>query len=342
MDNETQQQNEKQPLTAPILPQSVAQPAVNATVATTSPGVIVLQWLTYAFWGWTILSLASLITSVISLYIDKLGGTVSTGQSSSNFTPYAIAAVLVLFPISLICDYFYSKSEPQKKTGAAMLVMVVHAVIFALFGIASVIVAVFSVVQLLTNSSSTQSTGTSVALYSSIIIAIVYAITFLRTLNPHAIPFAKRLFIVVISIIIGIFVILGITGPVSEARSSRGDVLLTNSLMDVSNQIAAYTEAHNDLPASLGILNLSKDAAQVVSKKLIEYKPNTQAVKTTDNATTRYYQLCVTYDKASSSSSYYSTSYDSNSYSQDTINTISHNAGPMCYKISHASYDWEK
>ena len=49
-----------------------------------------------------------------------------------SFDPYAVAAVLVLLPVSFITDFFYSKREPGKKTGAATIVMVIHAVLYAL------------------------------------------------------------------------------------------------------------------------------------------------------------------------------------------------------------------
>jgi hypothetical protein len=57
-------------------------------------------------------------------------------SSDGKFMPFAIAAVLVLLPISIACDYFYSKQEPVKKTGAASIVMILHAVLFALLVLA--------------------------------------------------------------------------------------------------------------------------------------------------------------------------------------------------------------
>ncbi|MGH7250207.1 MAG: hypothetical protein ACREGC_04480, partial [Minisyncoccia bacterium] len=107
-----------------------------------TPNVIVMQWLTYAFWGWTALSLSILTGIVLANFINK--------ADMGSFTPYAIAAVLVLLPISFVCDYFYSKHEPGKNTGSAMVVMVIHAVLFALFGVGALIGIVFSLVQFMT------------------------------------------------------------------------------------------------------------------------------------------------------------------------------------------------
>src|ERR1700722_14381258 len=79
-------------------------------------------------------------------------------------------------------DFSYSKREPKKKEGAAMVVMVIHAVLFALIGIGAVIYAVFSFVSLVTSSGSHNSAY--VSLWSSILIAVFYAATFIRALTP--------------------------------------------------------------------------------------------------------------------------------------------------------------
>ena len=63
-----------------------------------SAGVIVLQWLTYAFWGWTLLAVNTLIFMVIFSLLKHV--------DLSTIIPYAIASVLVLLPISLVCDVF--------------------------------------------------------------------------------------------------------------------------------------------------------------------------------------------------------------------------------------------
>ena len=94
-------------------------------------GTLILQWLTYAFWGWAVLSLSILTGLVIFNFLN--------GSQSSTSTPYAIAAVIVLLPISVLCDYLYSKREPILKSGPSLVIMVIHSVIFALFGIAALI-----------------------------------------------------------------------------------------------------------------------------------------------------------------------------------------------------------
>src|SRR5680860_463031 len=100
-----------------------------------TPGIIVLQWLTYAFWGLTVFATSLLSASVIAYFI--------TPTNNNDFSAYATAAVLVLLPISVICDIFYSKQEPEHKTGASSIIMIIHAVFFALFSIGALIAIVF-------------------------------------------------------------------------------------------------------------------------------------------------------------------------------------------------------
>lgn len=163
---------------------------------------IILQWLTYAFWGWTVLVLSVLTYTVFTDFLDQ--------GDNSSFSYYIISAALVLLPISLICDYLYSKKEPGKKTGAASIVMVVHGVLFALFGIGALIWGVFSVVSLLTSDGDTSTT--LAGLYSSLIIALFYAATFARTLNPPKFPMTVQAYRIAMSAVVVIFIILGFVG----------------------------------------------------------------------------------------------------------------------------------
>lgn len=182
---------------------SAPSPPAEPPQSTNAAGVIIMEWLTYAFWGWTVLILSILTGSVFNRLIN--------GGSSSDFNYYIISAAVVLLPISLVCDYFYAKEEPKKKTGAAMVVMVIHAVIFALLGIGALIFAVFSVVSLITSSNnhSSQVAG----LLSAIIITIFYAATFIRALNPVQFSWIDRVYKIFMLVLVGIFIILGFTKP---------------------------------------------------------------------------------------------------------------------------------
>ena len=318
-------------------PMQPAQPPVVATVAT-NPGLIILQWLTYAFWGWTVLALSILTASVIASFI--------AGADTSAFTPYGIAAVLVLLPISYVCDSFYSKREPQKKVGVEVLVMVVHAVIFALFGIGSLIAAVFAVVQLATSSS--DSASIIATLVTALIIAAYYGLTFIRTLNPAIIPWMRRFFKIIMLISVGIIALLGLIGPVAKERTTRDDKLISSELSLVSSSIDNYASTNDKLPTDLNTLKLGKDAKLLISKELVTYKPETASTSTLDLSTgvdslyaksVYRYQLCVNYKKESVDYGRYSVY---NSYEQDgyatSPSTYDHPAGAVCYKLKTSSY----
>lgn len=303
-----------------------------------SPGVIVLQWLTYAFWGWTILAMSILTITVLANFI--------TGTETGGFTPYGIAAVLVLLPISIVCDVFYSKQEPAKKAGAASIVMVIHAVIFALFGIGSVIAIVFSLVSIFTSGS--DSSSMQVSLYSAMIIAVLYGAVFLRTINPPRLSVFKKFFIIFMTIVVGIIAILGIVGPAANERATRNDRLITGNINLLKTEIDDYTREKKKLPADLADLSLDGDVKNMVDKGLVRYTANTlpstgTTRRSTTTSTTHYYQLCVTYTKASKDRYRSSSGYanDSDGYTTYISSYGAHDAGEECYKIKTNNYNYD-
>lgn len=189
------------PSYSPVPPVPPTQPP--AAHELTNPVTIILQWLTYAFWGWTVLNLSMLTYVVIGQLLNQ--------HTASNFNYYVCAALIILLPCAVVCDYFYSKREPQKKVNAAMVVMVIHAVLFAIIGIGSVLFAAFSFVRIFTSSTSK---GIWVAaLISSLVIGIYYALTFIRTLNFAKIPSIAKTYKIVMAVLVIIFLILGFTKP---------------------------------------------------------------------------------------------------------------------------------
>jgi type II secretory pathway pseudopilin PulG len=283
-------------------------------------GIIILQWLTYAFWGWTVLAMSVLVSTVMSHFIAD--------TEVGDFIAYPIASVVVLLPLSIICDVFYRKKEPLKKTGPSSLVMVIHAVLFALFGIGSLIVAVFCFVALFLSNSDT--TGTRVALFSALIISVLYGATFLRTLNPARLPWARRYYIFFVGVITVVFCILGIVGPAVSARATRDDKLLENNLRDIENAVDDYASENNRLPQSLDDLELENEAKDIRDRNLVTYKANTKAASTTTRQQVFYYQLCA---KFVEKSKYYSRSNSSNTYVSYGY-YYNHDKGEQCFKLS--------
>lgn len=293
-------------------------------------GLLVLQWLTYAFWGWTLIGLSYLTTMVVSNFVDK----VSVGESIT----YIIAAVLVLLPISFVCDVFYSRKETHKKVGPASAIMVIHAVIFALFAIGSLIVAVFSLVSKFT--SDADSAASTIALISSLIIFVYYAVTFIRTIDPAKFPAVRKFYKYFMLGTIGIMIILGVVGPIANERKAKTDRIIENNLSNVSTEISSYAVDKGKLPESLSDLDLSGDNKKLVDQNLVEYKPEgihkESKYNGYDYSKTIYkYQLCVDYKVKGSGIDYDSNKKDSYS---DYLSTYGHEAGPICYKLLTREY----
>jgi type II secretory pathway pseudopilin PulG len=305
-------------------------------------GTIILQWLTYAFWGWTVLSMSFLLVLVLTNLIAH--------YDDGGVLPYSIAATLVLLPISLACDFLYAKKEPEKKVGAASIVMVIHAVLFALITIGSLIAIVFSVVELFIGSSNS-SKIISISLYSEVIITILYAAVLLRVLNFPKIKWYRKFFLIFMTIVVGLFSILAIVGPISSQRATKTDRLIDDNLQTVQQAINDYYTSNSQLPSSLNQITLTGDAQSIVNQNLVTYIPNSkpstggQTVKATEFSSTSitpityYYQLCVTYKKPSQNDSLNSSStpYSGSTYST-YINTYSHPGGYYCYDAETSSY----
>jgi hypothetical protein len=326
-------------------PQAATQPPVEESPkVSSSAGIIILQWLTYAFWGWTLLSLVWLIFIVMA--------SVLTSIDTSFMVPYAIAAVMVLLPLSVACDVFYGKREPAKKIGASMVVMVIHAVIFALFGIGLLIGGVLTVVQTAIGLSS-DNDYQIVWIITSFASALIYAVTFLRTLNPHPKLQIAKYFPLFMTFVIGALIIAGFVGPVAQANLTKDDRTITSTISDVSGAIRTYTDDNNKLPAELGDVSLSGEAKDAVDRGLFRYKAEGPVQKETSTKSNNSkidvypysgsnekpefrYQLCVTYKKADKSNRYDSSAKE-DEYSL-YASTYGHPEGDVCYKLSTPSY----
>lgn len=299
-----------------------------APAKASSPGSIILQWLTYAFWGWTILSLIWLVYIVLA--------TAMTVQDTSGMVPYAIAATLVLLPIATVCDIFYLRREPVKKHGAAMVVMVIHAVIFALFGIGVLITGVLSMVQLAIGTVDEQSIVTT-WIMTALISTAVYLLTFLRTLNPFARLRLARWYWVVMVVLVGGFIVAGFVGPVMQARLMQDDRDLETNIELVANEINAEARETGQLPESLDEVNLNSKQKELVGKGLLSYMPEGVPERSDADTTTSEdqpkprYQLCATFKRQSS---YYSSEYDRGTREYSSyVSASTHAAGKVCYKL---------
>lgn len=315
-----------------------------ATKNVNSAGVLVLQWLSYAFWGWAAVSLWWLSALVVGHFVNA--GNRDIYDYSGSTLAYAFAATLVLFIIALVCDMVYARREPQHKTGAASVIMIVHTVLYALIGIGTAIVAVFSIVNLLIGDSNINGNeGATTSLITALILAVVYAALVLRVLRPKSARWAVKAFWVVMAVITLGMMVASVVGPIAQRKSTADDRLIESGLPRVSDEISNYANTYNALPSNLhdSKLQLESDAKTLVERKLVDYQPGKEVIdplkntagvsldaKPVVNKTFRY-QLCVTYIQGAGDT-FSSRTYNFNS-DQTSPDTYTHAKGRQCYNL---------
>lgn len=291
-------------------------------------GVLVLQWLTYAFWGWLIVGLIWLISVTLTNAV--------VGESVGEVIPYAIAASIVLLPLAFVSDLFYRKHEPLRKAGAAMVIMLIHAVGFALLGIGALIVSVFTGLNAAINSADSDKVALVVILTAAAA-TLLYAAAFTRTLNPFKKKTGATIYAFSMLGLTVLLLILGIVGPVLTTVMTRDDKKAEQSLQTIQSSIQSYVSRNNELPENLEALNIRSDSAkELIDADKIEYIPEGISTASDEDFRNSYrYQLCVTYDRAADGSSQYDYGYgdtDREGYSS-YLAAAPHDAGRVCYKL---------
>jgi len=327
---------------ATVTPLVTETPVIS--VKENNAGTIVLQWLTYAFWGWTILVIAYLVGLTTTYMLQ--GDTASA--SMPDPVAYGIAAALILLPVSLICDFFYSRQEPVHKKGASMVIMVIHAVIFALFGIGTLITAAFSIVSMVLSSG--DHTGSMIVLITAIFVFVLYLLTLVRTVKPFMIGKERFIFRIVMSAVVIGVCIWGAFGPAAAAAQTKDDRALTQGLQTAESAINQYVNRNGKLPSDINVVADGRSTSDwktvkdLTSRNLLTYMPNTKPVTEaeelfpgSDGSKTFYYQLCGEYKHDSSKDAYsdYYSSYsaDEDGYDEYLPSTGNHTAGKNCYKL---------
>ena len=346
---------------APVV--AVAESAPVAAVAaqqhSNSPGTLVLQWLSYAFWGWFGTSLAVLAGITFGYFI---AGSDATFWGDS--LAYPLAAVIVMLVIALVTDFFYARHEPVAKKGAASVIMLIHVVLYMLTVVGALIGIVFSIIRMIITAGPTDTMdGSKVFMLTAFVTALVFGGISLRALFAGKKVGVRKTFWLAMSILALGFVVASIAGPAMKANSTKNDRLIESALPSLASDIQQYTRTNDKLPATLSDVKssygeMADDQVQlIIERNLVTYKPNSRPVKTdsvipetsgasikkqstavpanTSTGTkTFYYQLCVTY-KESKSSKYnsYSSSY-ADYYTNTTIDTYQHAKGNVCYDVS--------
>ncbi|MGO3702131.1 MAG: hypothetical protein ACTJG2_03025 [Candidatus Saccharimonadales bacterium] len=294
-----------------------------------SAGLIVLQWLTYAFWGWLIVGLLWLLSVILmNALLD---------EPVADVVPYAIAASVVALPLAFVTDLFYRKHEPLKKVGGSAVVMIIHAVLYALLGIGSLIITVFMAIDLAVGTG--DNTEKSITLFVGLFATLAYAAAFLRTLNPFKTAWPLRAYGYGMLAVTLALLVLTITGPLTKSIATRDDRRIEENIVNVQLAIDEYVAQHHELPSSLDTLAFdpwyAKETKQLINDKLITYQKEERVIEQSDDTATAQhrYQLCVEYTHARKDATPESDTYGS------IINIDTHEAGAVCYKLQ--SEDWD-
>lgn len=315
------------PIEPVVAPVSASTP--QESPSGTSAGIVILQWLTYAFWGWTLLALTGLIATVLSAFF--------TDADTSGIIPYVIAATLVLLPISFVCDIFYGRKEPVKKHGASMVVMVIHAVIFALFGIGMLISAVLVIVQLAISGLGESSEYQIATIVTLLLSTALYALTFIRTLNPLPKLQIAKFYPIAMAAVVTLFIIGGFIGPVAQAQLAKVDTQTDKAVDDITSKVNEYASTNSKLPESLNDLSLGSEATDAIAVASITYKPEGAATGGTRSLRTEElrYQVCANYNRDGYGAQYGSSydRYDSSDQYQLSADTYNRKSGNVCYKL---------
>lgn len=334
-----------------------------------SGGMLVLQWLVYAFWFWYGVS-ATWLAGVVVTYL------VAKGNSTdwSGMLAYPLASVIIMLAIAFVADWFYSRREPAKKTGGANIIMLLHVVPFVLIAIGSLIVIVFSLISMMLNSDPVNSSnGPLQAMLTSAVTVVLFAALALRAFYGGAKPMMRKLAWGIFGLTALVFIIAAIAGPAMEAARTKQDRLIESALPSLSSDIRNYTSKNDKLPEKLSDVtykasNSSSAVQKLINEGLVTYKPNTLPAKDGNSydpgddymgsgkatpATSSYpsysgkryyYQLCTTYKQEKKNQYNYTDKQDSYTvgssagvsadYRYEYVSSISsHPAGEVCYNL---------
>lgn len=317
--------------------------------AYSGPITAILQWLSYAFWGWVAVALAALVSLIANYVLNGYQG---------GFEPiaYIVAGALVLTPIALVCDILFSKREEDHKRGIAMVIMVIHAVLYALLAVAALATTVFSLISiLLSEGSATDSTTLAITAGT---LVVFYGLLFIRIIKP-AVKTKLRLTIrlVLLAIVLGA-ITWAIVGPVAQTYLRKDDRRTASAAqiatIIIDNSVAQGNKLPENLEETVSVNTIGFTNADIEQVKgalkdgLVTYTPNTKSpVTETDSfasdvtLTTYFYEICVTYkydDDTREGTPGTKMPVDSDGYLHGLSGT-SGKAGKHCYDLKAVTSD---
>lgn len=308
-----------------------------------SPAVAIFQWLTYVFWGLTALLVTVLVGASAELVANGYAGSMQLG-----WVIFVIAAVFVLLPLSLTFDYFFSRHERDHKIGIGMVLMVIHAVLAALFAVTGLALAVYSAASMVVFADEASDMVTLLA--SAVAAMVIFGLIFIRIMRPATRSRLRLIVRTALFLLISGALVWAIVGPATQVVTRQQDDRMVLALQSTSTIISGYAYAESELPNKLedalqysyfgdtGLDSLEKNLAS----GRITYTPNILPASSEDGLTTLYYEVCATFDYADETRGQYSygVSADERGFSESFID-ISTEAGTTCYKLKYVLTDEE-
>lgn len=303
---------------------------------------VVLQWISYGLWGWTLFALSAVLSATLTYFFV-------TKDGDYALIIYVLAALVCLLPLAFVADRLYRKVEPEQKHGFAAVVMVVHAVLAFLATVAALITAVISGFSIAIEA---PSDGVTIAIISSLIVAILGGMLFVRILGPIRLRRFIKFFSWVVLAVASIAIIATLVGPFRALIATRDDRLVEDNLYTIDSEIRNYASEKGSLPLSLKDLeldgNYQEGAQKLIKRNMVTYKPNSKNPTSdgptyeeegmevdysdyfTQGSPTRYYELCVNYKKSKGNGS--------NSQSDLFSASSNHGSGEVCYERDTSPY----
>lgn len=291
---------------------------------------VVLQWLTYVFWFWTVIIVSTVLSGSLAHFIIDSNG-------DTNWIIYTLSPLIVLLPVSIICDHYYSKVEPAKKHGFSAVVMVINAVVAGLGAVGSLIVGAITVTSMLLETGSAD--GKVVTLVSTLVVAIMSTLFFLRIIHVPRLERLRERYPIIMMVIIFATILLAIAGPLREGMKRRTDSMIERNYYTLRNDIDAFARKERRLPETIQVVELSEESEEAWKTGRITYRriseqtiPELSSTSTTFDTSTNNltFELCVNWD-FEKSNDYYSSS-DESYYGGG------HEKGKQCYKETSYIY----
>jgi len=309
-----------------------------------SPVLAIFQWLSYAFWGWVGVATAALVGVSASYALNGYSGDYES-------VAYVVAAVLVLLPIALITDVLFAKQEKNEKTTAAMIIMVIHAVLFALIAVGALATVVFSLVSMVIGDS-TGINGALVTLITAGTVFVFFGALTLRIMRP-AVGSPLRLIVrSALTVAVVAAMIWGIAGPVTQTVLRRDDDQTVRALQNLQFLISSAVTQNGELPITseqifanpVYLSNEEIDAIQAAqADKRLTYSPNIRPAETAtqdgEEITTFFYEICATFEYEDENRNERLGGYamtDEAGFSE-TIPAASSDAGEQCFQLKQST-----